>query len=431
MERGVDNLKARGATQEEVYSQEIKNLSIILEKTKDINNAIIENEMDKWLTDSDKVREAMQAIGDATGKTDEKLHEAAVSMRSVLTAGSIAFSTKDMTDYEKALYLVNKQYDDMHKLAGDIYEQDKRQRTEFGTAAGVLSFYDELRQWKEEQLQLIEEEEAARVAAMKKGKKEVIVIADETEAEIEALLAEEREMLQDQAQNVIDYYVTEADAIAAAKAAEKKAREEAIQAAEEETKRIAEEALERQRIAEEEKQANKERVQSYIDSATSSASAVSALLSSVADAVETMNEGNVKAQKRAKNIRIASTTIDMLGGVATAVATGMQLGPIAGPIVGAINAAAVLASGIANIAKIKATDVSGGSSSSASASSSSASVPAPNIQTKLPQTLSMTGASHEDTLNRIADSKSKVYILQSDIEAAANTSKVQAAESSF
>ena len=100
-----------------------------------------------------------------------------------------------------------------------------------------------------------------------------------------------------------------------------------------------------------------------------------------------------------------------------------------GPIVGAINAAAVVASGLANIAKIRATNVSKDSSPS-TPSVSEPSVQAPQLETAVPTTTVVEGASQEARLNRAA-SPSKVYILQSDIEAEADATKVQVAESSF
>jgi hypothetical protein len=124
----------------------------------------------------------------------------------------------------------------------------------------------------------------------------------------------------------------------------------------------------------------------------------------------------------------------MLQGAVTAFASSMQLGPIAGPIVGAVNAAAVIAMGIANINKIKSASTEGtsegGGASAAAATTASALVSAPNIDTNLPSVRNVTSASEEDRLNRMASSQ-KVYILQSDIEAADHQSKVQVAESSF
>lgn len=155
-------------------------------------------------------------------------------------------------------------------------------------------------------------------------------------------------------------------------------------------------------------------MQSYADG-------MSGLLNNVADLMEA--EG-----KSAKNLRIAAATIDMIQGAVTAYSTAQSLGPIAGPIVGAANAAAVVAAGLANIAKIRATQVSKSSAPSTTATTA-ASVSAPSVQTVNPTTVT-TGARTETALNSAAQPQ-RVYILQSDIEAAGATSRVQVAESSF
>lgn len=156
------------------------------------------------------------------------------------------------------------------------------------------------------------------------------------------------------------------------------------------------------------------------------ASGVSGLLGSVADALESGDEASEASVKAAKNLRIASATIDMISGAVTAYSTAQSLGPIAGPIVGAINAAAVVASGLANIAKIRSTNVS---KDSAPTESVDATVSAPQTPTVAPTTVT-TGATTERALNA-ASQPQKVYVLQSDIEAAGDASKVQVAESTF
>jgi hypothetical protein len=85
--------------------------------------------------------------------------------------------------------------------------------------------------------------------------------------------------------------------------------------------------------------------------------------------------------------------------------------------------------GIANINKIKSTNPGGGGSS-ASVSAAPASVSAPNIETDLTSVRTITTASEEERLNRMAKEQ-RVYILQSDIEASGNASKTRVQESSF
>ena len=185
---------------------------------------------------------------------------------------------------------------------------------------------------------------------------------------------------------------------------------------------LEDEAKAEQIVRETEVKMAKEAAKQKMDTMTAYASGVSSLTSSLADLLE--NEG-----KSAKNLRIASATIDMISGAVTAFSTAQQLGPIAGPIVGAINAAAVVASGLANIAKIRSTNVSKNSTPSTNAPENPT-VSAPVLETAVPTTTVVNGASTEAALNRASEPQ-KVYILQSDIEAAGDTSRVQVAESSF
>ena len=164
----------------------------------------------------------------------------------------------------------------------------------------------------------------------------------------------------------------------------------------------------------------KDAAKQKLDALNGYASGMSSILSSTADLME--EEG-----KSAKNLRIAAATIDMIQGAVTAYSTAQSLGPIAGPIVGALNAAAVVASGMANIAKIRSTQVSKDSAPSTTAAPVSVSAPA--TATVTPTTVT-TGARTESYLNNAAQPQ-RVYILQSDIEAAGNASRTQVAESSF
>lgn len=190
---------------------------------------------------------------------------------------------------------------------------------------------------------------------------------------------------------------------------------------------------EEQRLKDEAQQKEEERAERKKQITMQSVQAVSSILSSLADIYESNGEADAKAQQKAKNLRIASATIDMLQGAVTAYATAQSLGVPAGPIVGAINAAAVIAAGTANIAKMKKTDTSGNSVSS-SAPSIGASVSAPAIIQQVPVTRSLTGASEEERLNQIAENTAKdqrVVLVYSDVEAAGRRVQVQTAETSF
>jgi hypothetical protein len=168
-----------------------------------------------------------------------------------------------------------------------------------------------------------------------------------------------------------------------------------------------------------------------VDAVRQAAGATSSILGSLADIYESSTDASEKETKKAKALRIAAATIDMLQGAVTAFSTAQSLGPIAGPIVGAANAAAVIAAGMANIAKIKNTQVNKNGASTPATASVPATVNAP-VQEYTPpeQARTITSASEEDRLNRMAD-PTRVYILQSDIEAAGRASKVQVDESTF
>lgn len=175
------------------------------------------------------------------------------------------------------------------------------------------------------------------------------------------------------------------------------------------------------------RQDNEQRRENFKEGLAQSVAGMSGIMGSLADMIESGTEVTEKEARRAKNLRIASATIDMYQGATTAYSTAQSLGVPMGPIVGAINAAAVVATGLANIAKIKSQNVS------ASASASGTAVPtvsAPAITPQVSQVRTITSASEEDRLNQMA-SDQRVYILNSDLEAAANSRRVLATETSF
>ena len=176
------------------------------------------------------------------------------------------------------------------------------------------------------------------------------------------------------------------------------------------------------------KKMDEEQARSRVETLMSVADATSGLLSSIADMYESDEKSAEKNAKKIKNLRIASATIDMLNGAVMAYSSAQSLGVPLGPVIGGINAAAVIAMGIANINKIKSTNPSGSGASASAAAP--AVVSAPNIDTGLQSVRQITTASEEERLNRMA-SDQRVYILDSDIEAAENRRKTQVEESSF
>lgn len=158
-------------------------------------------------------------------------------------------------------------------------------------------------------------------------------------------------------------------------------------------------------------------------------SAFSGFFDGMADMMESNGDESAAAQERIKNMRIAAATIDTIGGAIGAFMQATQtIPPPWGQIVGAVAAAGVVATGIAQINKIRNTDVSGESSSANP--SAPAAVPAPTVSTQFSQVRNITGASEEDRLNRMAGDQ-RVYVLESDIEAAQNRRRVRVKESTF
>ena len=171
----------------------------------------------------------------------------------------------------------------------------------------------------------------------------------------------------------------------------------------------------------------KERLQKMLAATDAFASGTVDILGAIADAYESNGELSEQEEKRVKNLRIAAATISMLQGAVTAYSSAQSLGVPMGPIVGAINAAAVIATGMANIAKIKATNVSRDSAPSTTAP---ASVQAPAISTAVPTTTVVNGARTETALNN-ASRPQKVYLVESEVQAVGNRVQVVNDESSF
>lgn len=170
--------------------------------------------------------------------------------------------------------------------------------------------------------------------------------------------------------------------------------------------------------------------------AQQAADAVSGILDSLADVYEANSEGNEKAAQQAKNLRIASTIIETISGAVAAYMGAVKafsgipgIGPGVGMAMGALNAATVLAAGYAQVEKIRNTEVSRDSAPSGG-SSASAFATAPAVPSQPEQVRTVTSASEEERLNRMADDQ-RVYVLASDIEAAQRSRRVRVRESTF
>lgn len=160
-----------------------------------------------------------------------------------------------------------------------------------------------------------------------------------------------------------------------------------------------------------------------------SASGIAGLMDAIADIYEANGEASEKSVKEMKALRIAAATIDMIqGAVAAFVSTWTSTLPMTvKAVLAPVNAATVVAAGTANIAKIRATNVSKSSAPGATPSATPAAVSAPSYAVDVPQVRTLTGAAEEERLNQ----PQRVYILQSDIEASQGAAKVRVQESTF
>ena len=133
-----------------------------------------------------------------------------------------------------------------------------------------------------------------------------------------------------------------------------------------------------------------------------------------------------------KPMKIAEATISTITGAIDAFTSAQKLGPPMGPIIGGINAAAVVAMGIANIAKIANTnpykDNSGALSSGDFQMSATVQ---PTVSDFNPEyTTNLSGRSDTEYLNQVFGN-TKLFVSVVDINDAQERGRVRVAESSF
>ena len=186
---------------------------------------------------------------------------------------------------------------------------------------------------------------------------------------------------------------------------------------------------EKKRLREQDLKDAKEKAKQQMEVMQSVASATSGILGSIADMYESDEKNSEKNANKIKGLRIAAATIDTISGAVGAfMQAAATIPPPMGAIIGGIQAAAVTAAGIAQIAKMKSTKVSGSASNSAPTAPAVTSAPVRTIDIK--QVRSVTSASEEDRLNQMA-SDQRVVLVMSDLEVKQNQSRVQVAEASF
>lgn len=155
----------------------------------------------------------------------------------------------------------------------------------------------------------------------------------------------------------------------------------------------------------------------YAQIAATALSAVAQMMNGLAAEQDTSNKEGFESSKK---FQIAGATMSMLAGIASAWASSMQLLFPANVIIGSALSAMMLATGIAQIAKIKSTQFGGGSTSGVSATPNTSAVSA--IQAPVQYTQDVQGANIESAIK-----DTRVYVTEGDIS---NTQKkVSVAES--
>lgn len=174
-------------------------------------------------------------------------------------------------------------------------------------------------------------------------------------------------------------------------------------------------------IAKLDKEEKMHKVQMYSQAATGIADILDSLAS-------TMDQNNEKQFKAMKAMQIASATIQMMVGITTALSGAFTTK--SGPwdiALAVIQATSIAASGAAQIANIAKQQYNGGSSSSsASTATASLSSAATSITTPQQYSTAVEGAEIESSI-----SDSKVYVVESDIQAVGNKVNVQETENRY
>lgn len=340
--------------------------------------------------------------------------------KEMYTASQRLEFTKQAADLENEI--AKRSYEDLktqyeiikakNALATSTTEELKEEADAYAAMVRAeTEYYNRIRTNNREQARLRKEMAGESKAAAKEAKESNLADWEEALALGERRLEDARKLREQQQKEMDEWVQGETDAIVA----------------EIEEYMEAQERLEAFEIAlsEARKQRAKEEAEARISALQWAAGATSSILGSLADAYESNGKDNEKNAKKIKALRIAGATIDMLQGVVTAIAQAQSVGPFAAPFVAAVNSAMVMSAGLANIAKIRATDATGKSSAGTTASA-----PAPSPVLSVPQVRTITTADDLTRLNASLDEQ-RVYILSSDLEADRRGRRVKIQESSF
>lgn len=155
------------------------------------------------------------------------------------------------------------------------------------------------------------------------------------------------------------------------------------------------------------------------------------IAAATASLLESMGQIVGENTKAGKALAVASALISTYQAAQQAYLSAFLPVPTAAsPALGALSAATAIMTGLANVKQIMAVDASGKNTPSIGASVTPAIVSAPAIVQEVPVTRSLTSASEEERLNKMA-SNQRVYVVYSDIEQAGKHVEVQQGESSF
>ena len=158
---------------------------------------------------------------------------------------------------------------------------------------------------------------------------------------------------------------------------------------------------------------------------------MSSIMTSVADSMEVNEKYAEENAKKIKDMRIAAATIDMLQGVVAATTSAFSptnayltiYGQIA---MAALTSGSVIAAGLANINKIKATNELGGTTTTPVVPSATATG---ENQPTITYSRALTGNSEQNNNNNTGSQQ--VYILESDILKAMRRVQIRQSESTF
>lgn len=170
------------------------------------------------------------------------------------------------------------------------------------------------------------------------------------------------------------------------------------------------------------KKGGKDAFSAFAQIAATALSSVAQMMNGLATEQDASTKEGFEQQKK---YQIAGATISMLAGITSAWASSMKLGFILGPIIGSALSAMMLATGIAQINKIKATQFNGnGPTSSASASLNTSAIN--SVIAPVQYTQDVQGASIEGAIK-----DSKQYVAVTEINEVGNRVEVTEQEAKF